>query len=399
MTKTLHVAVFLFAACGTLPSQEANILVTNPSNVARSNEPVVVAWSTLGQRIPGRVAGSLDLLDENGKAMDIQVDDLDRDGVPDELTFVADFAPKQQRTFTLRVSDQEKTLHSEGSFRTDAQNWKRVNGVLQSVDDDDLAGDRRERGAYRFDGVGWESEVIAYRLYLDGRNAVDVQGKRKAGLYWKWIGESGVDYQLDADWGMDVLHVGPALGVGGIAFWVGDSVVKPLTLDHQRCRIVARGPVRAVVRIEYRGWDIGGHKVDLASLFTIYAGDRVSEHRILPGNGAGSATLVTGIVKHDSTNAVWEPGGAHLATVGHQSRGNDTLLMALTVHPSMVIRKLEDANNHLLLLTLEEGKPTTVLISSYWQGETGRMWSDEEIASFLTSVARRLAEPLKTTVM
>ena len=374
--------------------QGVKISVRNPSNATSSNEPVIAPWKDLSKKLPHQTNAHILLSDEKGKPCEFQIDDLDLDGTPDELVFVADFTPNQTRSFTLSLTAKQ-IEGEEKPFRTDAQNWKRVKGVLQAVDDDDLAGNARDRTAYRFDGVGWESEIVGYRLYLDGRNAVDIQGKRKPGLYWKWIGESGVDYQLDADWGMDVLHVGPSLGVGGIGFWVGDSVLKPLALDHQRCRVIARGPVRAVARVEYTGWDLGGEKVDVTSLFTICAGDRVCEHRVTLTKGTSPRTLVTGIVKHDSTEVNWSPKEGCLFTIGRQSRANDVLMMALTVRPSSVIRKSEDVSNELLLLKLAEDKPLSILISSYWQGENGKIWSNAETREFLKAIGRRVNEPMK----
>jgi len=394
--KTTIFALLIVIFTIGVQAAELRISVQNPSPVARENVPVVVFWRDIAAIAP---PGNIELRDEQGNALPVQVDDMDLDGTPDELTFVATFSPGQERTFTILSSGGKH----EWPSRTDAQNFKRIIGeggkkILQPVDDDDVPGTGRDRKAYRFDGVGWESEVAGYRLYLDERNATDIQGKRKPGLYWKWIGESGVDYQLDADWGMDVLHVGPALGVGAIAFWVGDSVLKPLVLDRQRTRIVARGPVRAVVRVEYRGWDIGSEKVSLTSLFSIYAGDRVSMHRVILEKGPSPSTIATGIVTHDSTEVFWNPDQAWLCTVGHQSRANDTLLMALTVPAGSVIKKTEDGYNQLLLLSIEEHEPLDILISSYWQGETGRMWSREEQASFMQTTSRRLNEPLRVSV-
>jgi hypothetical protein len=375
--------------CLPLQAQRVEISVTNSLNVARLNEPVVISWSAVSSKL-GAQSSALQLTDIHGKAIPVQLDDLDFDGKPDEIAFAAHFGPGQGREFTLSAASKK----AEFPALTDAQNYKRINGSLQAVDDDDVAGTGRERGAYRFDGVGWESEVVGYRLYLDERNATDIQAKRIPGLYWKWIGESGVDYQLDAFWGMDVLHVGPALGIGGIAFWNGDSVLKPISLDRQRCRIVARGPVRAVIRVEYHGWDLGGDKVDVTSQFSIYAGDRISEHTVILEKSASSRTIVAGIVRHDSTGVFWNAQRGCLYTVGHQSRANDTLFMALTVDPSRVIRTTNDVYNELVLLSIEPGKPVNILLSSYWQGETGRMWSKTEIDEFLQSTVQRVIEPL-----
>ena len=377
-------------------SRPATLTVTNPSNRTRAHEPVVVAWKAILALLPDATPATLVLTGQDNTPVTFQVDDLDGNGSPDELVFVTNAAAGEQRTFSLGIS--AASPEPSPSLFTDAQNWKRVKGVLNNVDDDDLPGNGRERSAYRFDGVGWESQLVGYRLYLDGRNAVDIQGKRKPALYWKWIGESGVDYQLDAGWGMDVLHVGPALGVGGMAFWAGDSVVKPWGLDHQRCRIIARGPVRAVVRVEYTGWQVGQDKADVTSLFTIYDGDRVTEHTILPGRHAASHTIVTGIVVHDSTDVLWRPAIASLCTVGHQSRANDTLMMAVTVPPANVIRRHDDTTNHLLLLKFVDNAPIRVLIASYWQGETGTMWTQSALEEFLATTGDRLRHPLTVRI-
>jgi hypothetical protein len=395
LTQGVAVAFLLLSP---LQAQRMQIAVTNLSGIARPNEPVVLSRTQIKSRLPNIDAGTLRLLDEEKRVVPLQVDDMDLDGTPDELVFTADFGPNQHRTFMLTTFDSESVLIRRESFRTDAANWKRIDGVLQSVDDDDVAGSGRDRRLYRFDGVGWESDIIAYRLYLDERNAVDVEGKRKPGLHWNYIGASGIDYQLDADWGMDVLHVGSALGIGGIGFWVGDSVLKPETVDRERCRIIARGPVRSVVRVDYTGWTVAGEKVNVSSLFTIYAGDRLTEHQIILEKGTSPTTIVTGIVKHSPTKVVWNSEESWLYTLGRQSRADDDLLMALNFVKSSVVKKTEDGSNHLVLLKVEQNKPLKFLLSAIWQGETGKMWSEEEIQGFLKRAAARLNEPLELQV-
>ena len=376
-----------------LSGQEIRFSVENPSSVMRTSEPVVVLWQGILEKVPGATGANVQLSDEQGRRIPLQLDDLDFDGSPDELTFVSDFSPHQRRMFTLQWTRREMQTAID-SFATDAGNWKRIDGVFQSIDDDDGPGLKRAQSGYRFDGVGWESELVGYRVYLDERNAVDIQGKRKPGLYWNVIGSSGVDYQQDADLGMDVLHVGPALGVGGIGFWDGDSVLKPVNLDRRRCRIVARGPVRAVVRVDYSGWALGAEKSDVTSLFFIYAGDRVSEHRVILSSTSSPRTIVTGIVKHPSAKAAWKAEEAWLSAQGAQSRANDELLMALNFENSTVIRQTEDEFNYLVLLKLEPRKPLRFLISSVWKGETGTMWTEGQILNFLRQTGLRLNVPV-----
>lgn len=396
MKRSSRCGAVLLLACSLLTAQEVRITVENPADAPRRNEPVVIAWPELAKRLSGTPVGKLRLLDENTRSLAFQIDDVDGDGKNDEFVFTADFRPKHVRRFLLTGNADTLALPT-GPFRTDAANYKRVNGVPTPVDDDDGPGTLRSQGFYLFDGVGWESEDIGYRLYLDERNAVDIQAKRIPGLHWNYIGKTGVNYQLDAYWGMDVLHVGPALGIGGWGFWISDSVAHPYKLERRRTRVIARGPVRAVVRVDYYGWDLGGEKVDISSFFLIYGGDRVTEHRLQLTSSTVPKTIATGIVKHASAQVFWNPNEATLYTVGAQSRVNDSLLMALTFSPSNVVQTTEDSPNHLVLLKLENDKPVRYLISAYWQGETGTMWKDNERKQFQAGLARRLNEPVRVT--
>jgi hypothetical protein len=88
---------------------------------------------------------------------------------------------------------------------------------------------------------------------------------------------------------------------------------------------------------------------------------------------------------------------ATLYTIGTQSRTNDSLLMALTFDPATVVQKTEDAYNHLVLLRLEQEHPVSFFISTVWEGETGSMWNDKEVKSFLMNTAQRLTEPMRVS--
>lgn len=385
------VSALLVCLPGALVSQSLTLEVANPLALVRTNEPVVIPWAELHGTFDA-ADHRLRLVDEKGRSIAFQIDDLDVNGTPDELVFQTTIALKGTRRFLLTVK--ADTLASpEGPLRTDAEDFKRIAGKPQFIDDDDGAGTIRGAGLYPFDGVGWESEQMAYRLYLDERNSIDIQGKRIPGLHWKFIGESRVDYQRDAYWGMDVLHVGSALGVGGMSFWENDSVNHPYRLDRRRTRIIARGPVRAIVRVDYDGWRLGEESVDVTSLLIIYAGDRMTEHRVLLRSGSPKI-LATGIVRHPPAHFGWDPEKGILVSSGPQSRAGDGLMMALSAEPSSVVQKTKDSSQELLLLRLKSGTPLRYLISAYWQGETGRMWSDRETKKFLDMIQLRLTNPL-----
>lgn len=379
-----------------LNAQTVRLRLANPSATSRNGEPVVVEWKLLAPYVGSADRDKLRLVDEHNRSLPFQLDDLNGDGTIDEMAFQTNLPAKGTRTLVLTAS-MDSLASPIGPLQTDAEDFKRVNGKAQFVDDDDGPGTLRNQNLYPYDGVGWESDLIGYRLYLDERNSIDIQGKRIPGLQWKFIGSSGVDYQKDAYWGMDVLHVGPALGVGGFSFWVHDSVCHPYKVERRRTRIIARGPVRAVVRIDYDGWDLGSEKVNVTSLLMIYTGDRVTEHRLLLRSGS-STTVAAGIVRHAPAHMAWDPKRGILSSVGPQSRAGDGLLMALTVVPSTVTGKTRDKSQELLLLRLEPGVPLRYLISAYWQGEAGRMWTNKEIQKFFNKTITRLNQAILVTV-
>lgn len=76
---------------------------------------------------------------------------------------------------------------------------------------------------FPYEGIGWENEIIGYRLYLDERAVTDVFGKRMPGIILDKIDYRSKYHDL-ADWGLDVQKVGPSLGIGGLGLYRGESL-------------------------------------------------------------------------------------------------------------------------------------------------------------------------------
>ena len=76
---------------------------------------------------------------------------------------------------------------------------------------------------FPYEGIGWENEIIGYRLYLDERAVTDVFGKRMPGIILDKIDYRSKYHDL-AEWGLDVQKVGPSLGIGGLGLYRGDSL-------------------------------------------------------------------------------------------------------------------------------------------------------------------------------
>jgi len=70
-----------------------------------------------------------------------------------------------------------------------------------SVPADHKVGDK----IFPYEGVGWENEIVGYRLYLDERSVTDIFGKRTPSMVLDTVGDSLERFGKDAKVSADVL--------------------------------------------------------------------------------------------------------------------------------------------------------------------------------------------------
>ena len=354
------------------------LAVTNQTNQARPQEDVVVSVAELTRIAPDFKAGTVIVttsnaatLDEDSRTLETQelpsqADDLDGDGTFDEIAFQIPLGPNQTRIVTIAFGDPAtmQRLRSEYPVRTHA------------------------KFTTRFEGMGWESELTAWRIYFDPRNAIDLYGKRRPGLYLELFGSPEYDYHEESPFGRDIYKIGDALGIGSVGALVDGKVVKVAEVGDRRWRIVSTGPVRAIVELDYRGWEVGGRSVDLTSRITQWAGERGFIHKVIAKN-AGDLMLVTGLprkpeVPDIAAGEVAQPGDGQslrlIATWGHQAlrtgaQATDALPdqnlgLVLLLPGESAAGSAAPANpdNHLARLILKDG-------SAWWY--TAAAWDQE----------------------
>ena len=260
--------------------------VSNPTNGVRLAEDVVVSVAELRRIAPDFRASDVIVttsdaatLEEDARTLQTielpsQADDLDGDNKIDELVFQIDLKPKQTRIVTIAYGETAtiQRLRSDYPKRTAA------------------------KFTMKFDGLGWESEATAWRIYFDKRNAIDVWGKRRPGLYLEMFGSPEYVYNLDSPFGRDIYRIGDAIGIGAVAALVDGKAVRVDDVAERKWRIISAGPVRVIVELSYKGWKVAGREVNLTSRMSQWAGERGFNHRVTT-EGADGLTLVTGIVR------------------------------------------------------------------------------------------------------
>ena len=246
-----------------------------------------------------------------------QVDAGENEAQADELAFQIDLKPHQKRIVTISYGEGNRIWKLRGDYakRTDALfSWK-------------------------FEGVGWENDVDAFRMYFDERNGIDLYGKIRPTLQLRKIGSPDYLYYDESPEGRDIFKVGAAMGIGGVGVLVNGQAVKPAEVKDRKWRVVTSGPVRSILEMTYTGWKVNGKTVNLRSRWTIWAGE-YGFHHAIHFDGAAPGTVVTGVpIKENvapissaasggdgSWVALWgeqvvSPGAAEAGTVAGQNLG------------------------------------------------------------------------------
>lgn len=350
------------------------LAITNPSDETRLADDIVINVAELKRIAPDFKAGDVivttsdaSTLDEDARTLQTielpsQADDLDGDNKYDELAFQIDLKPKQTRIVTIAYGETAtiQRLRSDYPKRTAA------------------------KFTMKFDGLGWESEAAAWRIYFDKRNAIDVWGKRRPGLYLEMFGAPEYVYHWESPFGRDIYRIGDAIGIGAVAALVDGKAVRVSDVAERKWRIVSAGPVRVIVELTYKGWKVGGREVNLTSRMTQWAGRHGFEHQVTAENADG-ITLVTGIVRQpDLQERVLEPAADQPALVrawwGHQVEEEGPPAQAIHMLPDenlgLVIiargrnskKTADDPLNLLVQPQLENGKASWY-VSGVWDQE------------------------------
>jgi unsaturated chondroitin disaccharide hydrolase len=349
------------------------IVVSNPSETARAAADVVIPIAEIRKVAPDFKPGAVivtvsdaSTLDEDAsvlqtKELPSQVDDLDGDGKADELAFQVDLAARQTRIVTI-------------SYGEGARIWR-------------LRGDYKQRTAALFsrkiEGLGWESERVAFRIYFDPRNAIDIYGKRRSTLQLAMYASPDYAYHDESPEGRDMFKVGDSIGIGAVAAMVDGKLIKLAEVKERKWRILSSGPVRSIAELEYDGWNAAGKIIRLQSRITQWAGERGFEHAISADSGNNFA-FVTGLPvkpgispanseKHSPVTwiATWgEQVVAPGATATEEIPGQNLGLAILTIARGAEPR--DDAKNHLVEFPLENGSAAWYAMAAWDQEGANR---------------------------
>jgi hypothetical protein len=391
--------------CNATQDEATPLVITigNPAGEARKDAFVTLHTDTLQRKIPGLNLSEIALFDDR-RQVAFQTNDLDGDGQPEELALVVDLPANGEKELILRSRGEDSTA-VEFPKRTQAElshktggHWedrKYIGGTFQNVKELRVPNEHTDHSFFiRYEGPGWESDLVGYRFYLDWRNATDIFGKKTTKMVLQDVGKDGFDsYYEPADWGMDVLKVGESLGIGTLGKWHEGKAEHIAITDSIFTEVVLNGPIASMIRTTYYGWDIASQKTDVTSELFITAGSRLTRHHVELSRNLDS--LCTGIVKLDSTVLLQQMAGewGYLATWGRQSLNDDSLGMAIIFNTADLLGTTEDEHSEVVVLQPVNNELTYYFLGA-WEKEPSGITSQEEFEDYLNATLQEFNNPV-----
>ena len=296
------------------PTHRIKITLTNTLQIPLEEQPVVIPRTALPvQNIPERsvavvdprlpsntdpsekdlkkMSGYLRRKETNGHSIELQLDDIDKDGIWDEICFLTNLAPKESRDFYIYIDDYER-----GMFK------HRVHAGI---------------GNYgRHTVPFWESENIGWKLWYP--HDLDIHGKRAPMLtaYYEYsTNNSG--YYMPWEMGTDIMTVAKTFGAGGIcifenpeddehparAYYSPAKGKGPLMDSRFSFDVVYNGPIRSMIKVTTTNWNSGQGTYALEQYYSAYANKNwstveVKFNKLMPVNkniyfGAGIRKIMS----------------------------------------------------------------------------------------------------------
>ena len=207
----------------------------------------------------------------NGRMLFHQLDDLDKDGIWDELFFHADFKAKETKTIYIYLGE---NIRGWNKHSTHANIGSYCRHIMPF----------------------WETEEVGWKIWF--ANSCDAYGKRKPKLVSPVLYTENVDgygiANINHDFGSDIQEVAPSFGASAICLFefpekpnyvsmprktpvkqqlAPESLWNAGQISDTRYAydVVVNGPIRSMVKIKGMNWDSGNGFYEYEQFYTAYA--------------------------------------------------------------------------------------------------------------------------------
>ena len=311
-----------------------NVTVTNTYSKIRKAVPVVIALN-------GDYRSAVVSMQGQEAALPYQIDDMNDDGISDELVFLTDMDRKETQHFTVKLSANEPAVKQENRTygylgirdRSEKnQKHQRITSVTFP----------KETNPYNYiypHGAVMENDMVGFRVYADHRQSLDYYGHRQHKMDIAETAFYTTQEQRDKGYGEDVLYTGSTYGCGALHGWNGEKSVMFENVRNRTQTVVTEGPIRTVLDITNKAWRPyeGCKPVDIRTRYILYYGHRDVEVQVKFSRTVADIPLSTGIVdivegSEEFTDEAGLRGDWGRACAGNNPKVYDTITVGLGIY-------------------------------------------------------------------
>lgn len=382
--------------------KKIEVIVENPWNAEKVDEPVVIDLSSLGAGFTVKSATVFDGTNE----IPSQLDDMNGDTRADELAFVINLPASGKKTLNVTLSSlkSDKTyparVYAEMLLRTSKKN-KYAKGYAIYAD-----GASDTYNVQHHHGAAFESELVAYRIYFNEKQTTDLYGKFHKGLELEESQFYPTGEQLKRGFGDDVIKVNSSCGAGTLRGWDGtqSTLIKPVAVRGQR--ILASGPVRTIVDAEVKGWQYQNKELNMINRYTLYARHRDAQVDVLFDAPLDKEVFCTGVQNITGHADMFSDHNGLVASWGTDWPVNDTVKykketvgLATYIPKKYVVKETSDKENFLYTISAP-GKSSFRYYTSFTScKETFGYPDKEKWFAYVQEWKKALEQPVKITVV
>lgn len=382
--------------------KKIEVIVENPWNAEKVDEPVVIDLSSLGAGFTVKSATVFDGTNE----IPSQLDDMNGDTRADELAFVINLPASSKKTLDITLSSLKSDkqyparVYAEMLFRTSKKN-KYAKGYAIYAD-----GASDTYNVQHHHGAAFESELVAYRIYFNEKQTTDLYGKFHKGLELEDSQFYPTDEQLKRGFGDDVIKVNSSCGAGTLRGWDGkqSTLIKPVAVRGQR--ILASGPVRTVVDAEVKGWQYAGKELNMINRYTLYAGHRDAQVDVLFDEPLDKEVFCTGVQNITGHADMFSDHKGLVASWGTDWPVNDTIKykketvgLATCIPQKYVVKETADKENFLYTVSAPGQRSFRYYTSFTSCKETFGYPDKEKWFAYVQEWKKALEQPVRITIV
>jgi hypothetical protein len=248
--------------------------------------------------------------------------------------------------------------------------------------------DRAPRAAvvladYRYDDLLWENDRTAHRIYghalekaePPSGSGIDSWGKNVVWPYADRQLRTGDQHAYHGE-GLDFYNVGTTRGAGGLGIWHDNKLWT--SRNYRSYRIFRNGPQAADFEVEYAPWPVDvARKVWETRRFTLPLGTHFTRMvSTLRSDRPGPLLVGIGIGKRttgDGGDLTVDRERGLLSWWGPADPRHGRMMVGLRVDPTMIAEIRQDADNHLVLLKVQPGRPFVYYSGSAWDLGQGQV--------------------------